>query len=331
MQAPLYLVQGQQMQFCNRPNESIREADDLLNALAGTESMICPACRVATNPGFPEAHTDECLLNGGKKTPLAGFTPEQGSNPSAVIMLQHHLKTAKNDLAEAQERGDQHMHDTGLLRIQLEDALAKREKAMSTLQTIGHIIEREDDIESWNIVDRVREMQGRIAAIDKYRTAEPQRPDWVPDLKKDAENLENHANLLCDLLANARKERDEAKAAFVSEAEQWTDLRARVDAIDAAKAGEPPMPMEFADSERIRTWGRWGWDAAAALRVDIRDTITGIKKATVEVTAQAREEGHQSERERCIKAIWDSGSPAAEGVRSLVFSLPELSDLLTPR
>ena len=49
--------------------------------------------------------------------------------------------------------------------------------------------------------------------------------------------------------------------------------------IDAAKAGDPPMPeylgrhgdfealMAYTDA--LITWGRQGWDAAAALRVEV--------------------------------------------------------------
>ena len=57
-------------------------------------------------------------------------------------------------------------------------------------------------------------------------------------------------------------------------------LRSRLSAIDTAKAGKPPIPVwhehdryNYAEPEhrfraRLEDWGREGWDAAAALRVE---------------------------------------------------------------
>lgn len=51
----------------------------------------------------------------------------------------------------------------------------------------------------------------------------------------------------------------------------------RLAGLDAAKAGEPPMPEvnawgEVVDLDPLEAWGRQGWDAAAALRVE-RDRV----------------------------------------------------------
>lgn len=106
-------------------------------------------------------------------------------------------------------------------------------------------------------------------------------------------------------LDNAKKERDEAKglqiaaqdAAGKAQAEverlrtemrvcqeNWTEeiggLRARLAAIDAAKAGEPPVPeyvFQFGEGPgklgeyifKLQIYARKGWDAAAALRLDV--------------------------------------------------------------
>ena len=60
-------------------------------------------------------------------------------------------------------------------------------------------------------------------------------------------------------------------------------LRSRLSAIEAAKAGEPPIPVwhehdryNYAEPEhrfraRLEDWGREGWDAAAALRVEVEE------------------------------------------------------------
>ena len=70
-------------------------------------------------------------------------------------------------------------------------------------------------------------------------------------------------------------------------AEEYREWKARAEraeaqlaAIDAAKAGEPPMPkisvtgmpMHQEQIHKVEAWGRQGWDAAAALRVDLEQS-----------------------------------------------------------
>lgn len=107
-----------------------------------------------------------------------------------------------------------------------------------------------------------------------------------------------------------RAERAEAQLAdAMDSARRWegachnarTDAQTRLAAIDAAKAGEPPIPDEFFGGagedpdrvlERRTAWGRQGWDAAAALRVEL-----------------TRSQGMDSARERTIKSLWDALDP----------------------
>lgn len=68
-------------------------------------------------------------------------------------------------------------------------------------------------------------------------------------------------------------------------------LRSRLSAIEAAKAGEPPIPVwhehdryNYAEPEhrfraRLEDWGREGWDAAAALRVEAKELRAKLAEA----------------------------------------------------
>jgi len=65
-------------------------------------------------------------------------------------------------------------------------------------------------------------------------------------------------------------------------------LKQRMDAIDAARQGEPPCPgSEWTDriitdaewAGQIRAWGRQGWDAAAALRVELAEQTRRAEQA----------------------------------------------------
>ena len=65
--------------------------------------------------------------------------------------------------------------------------------------------------------------------------------------------------------------------------EQIRDLRSRLAAIEASKAGGPPIPVwhehdryNYAEPEhryraRLEDWGREGWAAATALRVEVEE------------------------------------------------------------
>jgi hypothetical protein len=107
----------------------------------------------------------------------------------------------------------------------------------------------------------------------------------------------------------ARAERAEAQlkdaeaipANWLGVSEKLREYETRLAAIDAAKAGEPPIPDEFFGGagedpdrvlERRTAWGRQGWDAAAALRVEL-----------------TRSQGMDSARERTIKSLWDVLDP----------------------
>lgn len=65
--------------------------------------------------------------------------------------------------------------------------------------------------------------------------------------------------------------------------EALKDAEDRLAAIDAAKAGEPPIPepvtMERIDvyERRLVRWGRQGWDAAAAMRVELAEANQRIE------------------------------------------------------
>ena len=76
-------------------------------------------------------------------------------------------------------------------------------------------------------------------------------------------------------------------------------LRARLAAIDAAKAGEPPMPAVDGypwdvDIKGLAAWGRQGWDAAAALRVQ----LASMKCMDEEAISDLQVIGARKERER---------------------------------
>jgi hypothetical protein len=85
-------------------------------------------------------------------------------------------------------------------------------------------------------------------------------------------------------------------AALCAALAERDDLRTRLAAIDAAKAGEPPMPdcgakptkdgfmVPQIRTQKIIVWGRQGWDAAAALRVDLAEK----DKAMFDVGAQGK-------------------------------------------
>ena len=71
--------------------------------------------------------------------------------------------------------------------------------------------------------------------------------------------------------------------------EQIRDLRSRLAAIEASKAGGPPIPVwhehdryNYAEPEhrfraRLEDWGREGWAAAAALREKLDDCLATLR------------------------------------------------------
>jgi hypothetical protein len=62
-------------------------------------------------------------------------------------------------------------------------------------------------------------------------------------------------------------------------------LRSRLAALDAAKAGEPPMPRVAVKAdgcyglEELKIYARQGWDAAAALRVEVDERRAKLAEA----------------------------------------------------
>ena len=150
--------------------------------------------------------------------------------------------------------------------------------------------------------------------------------NWFPKIASalegaedtDVVGLRNGIQVLREQLDDARAEVEQLKAELEHEKghplmSEWLELKARLAAIDAAKAGDPKEP-DWTLGERFgrgsnwveretRAWGRQGWDAAAALRVELATTkgssyVEGI-------LAQAREEGRKEERER-IAAFFDA-------------------------
>ena len=109
-------------------------------------------------------------------------------------------------------------------------------------------------------------------------------------------------------------------------------LRARLAAIDAAKAGEPPMPAVDGDPwdvdiKGLAAWGRKGWDVAAALRVQ----LASMKCMDEEAIADLQVIGARKERERIIAllvqgvSLWDLGREWVEQSKPIVHLSQEMS------
>jgi len=102
--------------------------------------------------------------------------------------------------------------------------------------------------------------------------------DGVRILAREKEQAEARVKVLED-------ERDERDGWSTRSTDLFADLKkvkARLAAIDAAKAGEPKGPsvnvggmkdFQIGHIEELRSWGRQGWDAAAALRVERDEAI----------------------------------------------------------
>ena len=95
--------------------------------------------------------------------------------------------------------------------------------------------------------------------------------------------------------------------------------QSRLAAIEAAKAGEPPIPVwhehdryNYAEPEhrfraRLEDWGREGWDAAAALRVEVEELREAASSAVLaygaHAHAQLRELFNESKSGDTLKAL----------------------------
>ena len=144
----------------------------------------------------------------------------------------------------------------------------------------------------------------------------------------------------------------EVKADFGNVHAKWSEARSFLAAIDAAKAGEPPMPDPDAtvslpqERRQWEVWGRQGWDAAAALRVEVealKDACRSGDRCIHEMKAHVEDRVAQAtlaERERIIHLLdldptvpvcvchFDRGADEMVGE---VLGTNELSAILAPR
>ena len=122
----------------------------------------------------------------------------------------------------------------------------------------------------------------------------------------------NHPNAVCSLHGLPCHELGEVLI-------ERDALRSRLSAIDTAKAGKPPIPVwhehdryNYAEPEhrfraRLEDWGREGWDAAAALRVELSDLRAAASAAVLaygaHAHAQLRELFDESRADATLKAL----------------------------
>jgi hypothetical protein len=98
---------------------------------------------------------------------------------------------------------------------------------------------------------------------------------------------------------------------------RFRKMSIRLEAIDAARSGEPPMPStEIRDWPSIASaradWGRLGWDAAAAMRVErdeAREKIKSAMDAGANVLAEEDDAMIREEQERIITALAAAPNP----------------------
>ena len=151
---------------------------------------------------------------------------------------------------------------------------------------------------------RVRDLTAQIEALNHL---DEEAADEAREWKARAERAETRL-----------KDAEAIPASWLGVSEKLREYETRLAAIDAAKAGEPPKPnpfhetgpeeAELVDTEVIRlsAWGRQGWDAAAALRVELAEEQEGSKGAVQAMAHQcvkAREEGRKEERERIVALL----------------------------
>ncbi len=123
----------------------------------------------------------------------------------------------------------------------------------------------------------VRRAEGAEAERDALRTRLAVADDMLREITEQNDRLEA-------LNRELNASRNDWKAC----AER---TQARLSAIEAAKAGEPPIPVwhehdryNYAEPEhrfraRLEDWGREGWDAAAALRVEVEELRAKLAEA----------------------------------------------------
>lgn len=141
---------------------------------------------------------------------------------------------------------------------------------------------------------------------------------WVAELYTRMDEELAEAN---ELLGKAREEVERITGLQAQSFRIAVEAQERLRQIDAAKEGEQPIPglgvgcpePYRADALAIAAWGRQGWDAAAALRVNSNAAKEGKAASLVLLEMhltthqgeldQARAEGEMAERERIIELL----------------------------
>ncbi|BDU76244.1 hypothetical protein [Mesoterricola sediminis] len=90
------------------------------------------------------------------------------------------------------------------------------------------------------------------------------------------------------------------------------EMKERLSRIDAAREGEPPMPdriigpdgSRWAHLPDVEAWGRQGWDAAAALRVELAEVTEAAQTYIEQIhELEARHEAHEGVVEEVPKDV----------------------------
>lgn len=113
--------------------------------------------------------------------------------------------------------------------------------------------------------------------------------------------------------------------------------KARIVAIEAAKADNPPEPSFNAMEDRpdvfegkLARWGRGGWANVAALKIELQAECRRHGE-----TADQLVRVQEREKEWCFNEIWNSGTPVAADdggeVKTLTFNRAGLKDLIYSR
>lgn len=264
--------------FEAKPKDGIKRADLLLAELQRTvpvdpteSNCVCQGCGMdflLPEKGLPAVRKGTivpCPWCGGKITERITSTRP---NPEAIGGSEAYAQAiARAEVAESE-----------LNRI--DSALARR-PALADFQSRVAKVEH-----ACSMAGRAEAAEARVKELEDQKHKLTREYGRVTDgWSVSATNEKRLMAQLSEAKAEVERLQDEAGRFYITETEYLVlgreevikrrkDAAARLAAIDAARAGEPPMPVSLRPfCAELEAWGRQGHDGAAALRVELQEVI----------------------------------------------------------